>query len=417
MCIAPAIAQSEQSIAEIEINSRISTEDWQEDLDFLAENLLNRHPNFYTKHTVEEFETALDTLYKRIDALDNLQIVIELNRILAMGGDAHTNLSFSQYLKQMNRLPIQCIMLKDGMFISATTAKYSDLIGAQILKFGDTDVHESINRIGVLFAHENHSKLINSGSTYLTMMPALAAVGLAESFDAQTYNLSIKDSQGEREIKLDCSIPKARLSWVSFAQQFKDGLPLMYRKSSGYYQTEFLADSQTMYLAYNKCKNAEDFPMELLTKFIREKSEEHDAKRIVIDLRMNGGGDETVLWPMMKMLEDSERFADPGDIITLISRYTFSSAMSNAHQLKSRTGSILIGEPTGGKPNHFGQLNSFELPYSELTVWYSTKWFNKVEGDPDSVYPDILIEFESSDFFDGQDPMLEAALSYESDEE
>jgi C-terminal processing protease CtpA/Prc len=249
------------------------------------------------------------------------------------------------------------------------------------------------------------------------MMPALAAAGIVESFDSDSITLTLKDDLGEREVVLDCSIQSTNQSWANFTQRFSDRLPLMYRKSNGYYQTDFLAGSKTMYLAYNKCRNASDFPMNKLVEFIREKSDELDAQRIIIDLRMNGGGDETILWPMMKMLEDSERFSDPGDIITLISRYTFSSAMSNAHQLKSRNGAILIGEPTGGKPNHFGQLNSFELPHSKLIIWHSTKWFNKVKDDPDSVYPDILIEFGSDDFFDGQDPILEAALSFDPDKD
>jgi len=121
------------------------------------------------------------------------------------------------------------------------------------------------------------------------------------------------------------------------------------------------------------------------------------------------------LWTLMSQLEEYERFKGKGDVIVLISRYTFSSAMTNAHQLKERLGAVLIGEPTGGKPNHFGQLDSFILPNSGLTVYHSTKWFQKVEGDPDAVHPDVLIEVGSEDFFAGNDPVLEAAMNYEAD--
>jgi len=394
---------------------QMSTDLWQQDIDTLAENLLARHPNFYTKHTVDEFEDAIDLLSEQLNELDDSQIVMELNRIVAMGGDSHTNIEFSAYAKNMHRLPIQCIVLSDGVFISAATAPNSDLVGAQILKFGDTDAHAAFQRIGVLFGYENHSRLINAGSSYITLLPALAAVGLADNHLANSYQLTIKDDAGadERIVTLDSSIPDARPQWVSFAQNFENGMPLMYRKSNGDYQTEFLAESKTMYLAYNKCHEAEDFPMDLLIKFILEKSEEQDAQRLVIDLRFNGGGDETVLWPMIDALKESQRFNEPGDIITLISRYTFSSAMSNAHQLRDRAGAVLIGEPTGGKPNHFGQLNSFILPNSKLTVSHSTKWLEKVDGDPDAVYPDVLIELDSKAFFAGTDPVLDAALSYQ----
>ena len=394
--------------------AQLSVAQWQTDIDVLAENLLAKHPDFYTKHTPDEFEDAIESLEEQLATLDDSQIVMELNRLVAMGGDSHTNIEFSEYAKPMHRLPIQCIVLADGVFISAATAPNKELVGAQIIKFGDTEALDAFDKISVLFGYENNSRLINAGSSYLPLLPALAAVGLAEAFNADTYDLTIKDNDGERIVTIDCTIPESRPQWVSFAQNFKDGMPLMYRKSNGDYQTDFLADSKTFYLAYNKCKDAKDFPMELLIKFVMEKSEELDAQRIVIDLRFNDGGDETVLWPMIDALKASERFSTPGRIMTLISRYTFSSAMSNAHQLRDRAGAVLIGEPTGGKPNHFGELNSFILPNSKLTVSHSTKWFQKVEGDLDAVYPDLLVEVGSADFFAGNDPVLDAALSYKS---
>jgi hypothetical protein len=396
-------------------NAGPTADQWRGDLDTLAENLLERHPNFFTKHTVEEFEDAIETLDAKLDTLDDQQIVMEIGRIVALGGDAHTTVGLNEFAKAMHRLPIQVIVLSDGVFISAATGPYAELIGAQILKFGDVDADEAFERVGELFAYENHSKLINTGTVYITLMPALAAVGIADAFDADSFELTIKDDQGERAVSLDCTIPKERQQWTSFAQLFKGDMPLAYRKSSGNYQTDFLADTKTVYLAYNKCKDAEDFPMKTLIEFVMTKSDELDAQRLIIDLRFNGGGDETILWPMMDALKQSDRFKDKGDIVVLISRWTFSSAMTNAHQLKERLGAILIGEPTSGKPNHFGQLGSFVLPNSKLTISHSTKWFQKVEGDPDAVEPDMLVEFDSAAFFGGRDPVLEAALGLGSD--
>ncbi len=393
-------------------HGQMTTELWQTDIKVLAQNLLAKHPDFYTKHTAQEFEEAFDTLSQQIPMLDDAQIIIELNRLVAMGGDSHTNIEINAASKTMHRLPIQCVVLADGVFISAATALNKELVGAQIIGFGDTNAAEAFEKISVLFGYENNSRLMNAGSSYITLLPALAAVGLADAFDAKTYPLTIRDAAGERVVTLDCTVPTIRPSWVSFAQNLENGMPLMYRKANGDYQTDFLPESKAMYLAYNKCKNAKDFPMELLIKFIMEKSEEFDAQRLVIDLRFNGGGDETVLWPMIDTLKESERFSNPGNIITLISRYTYSSAMSNAHQLRDRAGAVLIGEPTGGKPNHFGEIQSFTLPNSKLVVSHSTKWFQRFDEDLDAVYPDVPVEVESADFFAGNDPVLKAALGY-----
>ena len=39
-----------------------------------------------------------------------------------------------------------------------------------------------------------------------------------------------------------------------------------------------------------------------------------------------------------------------------------------ALSLKEKAGALLVGEPTGGKPSHFGEVKSFELPVSGLSV-------------------------------------------------
>ncbi len=55
-----------------------------------------------------------------------------------------------------------------------------------------------------------------------------------------------------------------------------------------------------------------------------------------------------------------------GKIFVVIGRRTFSSGLLNAHDLAARTRAILIGEPTGGKPNSYGEVESFTLPRSGL---------------------------------------------------
>ncbi len=57
--------------------------------------------------------------------------------------------------------------------------------------------------------------------------------------------------------------------------------------------------------------------------------------------------------------------------------------MRNAILFKQlQTNPILVGEPTGGKPNSYGEISSFLLPNSGLVVNYSTKYFEQVSGDP-----------------------------------
>ena len=395
------------------VRAQVTKAQWAADLDTLADGLLQRHPNFYTKVSVEDFEDALFAFHDRLDTLDDQLIVMEACRLVALGGDAHTTIGFGEIGRSMRRLPIRIMVMEDGTFVTFATREHQELIGSRVVSINGIAIEEVLERVSALFAYENDSKRKGTSAWYATLLPALRTVGVIDDHHAASLPVTLEQDEETSEHTLPC-VPESHLrGWVSFVQLLKQPWPIAYRKQGGYYQSDFIAEHKAMYVAYNRCREAEDLPMAEFVEFIMTKSDELDAQRIIIDLRFNGGGDETVIWPLWQALEKSERFSDKGDIIGLISRQTFSSAMSNSHQLRDTCGAVLIGEPTGGKPNHFGQLSSFTLPNTGITISHSTKWFQKIEGDPDAVHPDVLIPWRSDPLFTGQDPVLEAALTYE----
>ncbi len=73
---------------------------------------------------------------------------------------------------------------------------------------------------------------------------------------------------------------------------------------------------------------------------------------------------------------------------------------------------MLIGLPTGGKPNCYGESPSFRLPNSQMEVHYCTKFFHFItNADPPSLEPDLVVSLSLKDFLAEHDPALEAALS------
>lgn len=394
-------------------HAQVSDAQWEQDLDALADGVLARHPNFYTKTSVETFESALGQVFDRVGTIDDQMMVMEICKLVALGGDAHTTVGFGAIGETMRRLPIQLMVMEDGVFVTQATQDHRELIGAEVLEINGVAIDEVLNRVSVLFAYENESKRKGTSAWYATLLPALRCVGIIEDHTLGQLSVTVRSDDEEVERDLEAITGDAPQQWISFVQLLEHPWPIAYRKQGGYYQSDFIQEHGVFYVAYNRCREAENLPMAQFTAFVMSKSDELDAHRIIIDLRFNGGGDETVIWPLWQALEDSDRFSEPGDIIGLISRQTFSSAMSNAHQLRDNCGAILIGEPTGGKPNHFGQLSRFPLPNSGLTISHSTRWFQKVEGDPDAVHPDVLIPWRSGPLFAGEDPVMEAALNYE----
>ena len=140
--------------------------------------------------------------------------------------------------------------------------------------------------------------------------------------------------------------------------------------------------------------------------------DQRKPERVVIDLRRNGGGSSPLIKPLIDGLREREDANQKGKLFVLIGRRTFSSAMMNALEFRERTNAVLLGLPTGGSPNHFGEVRSFTLPHSKWQVFYSTKRFQLTDDGATTVKPDMEVDESAADFFAGRDAVLDAAVKY-----
>jgi len=105
------------------------------------------------------------------------------------------------------------------------------------------------------------------------------------------------------------------------------------------------------------------------------------------------------------------RLAEPGSLRVLIGPET-SAGKTNAYELRAGARARLYGEPSGGRPNSYGEMRVLALLRSRLEVSYSTEFSRLSESDdPPSVEPDVFVPLASSEWFAGVDPVLERALT------
>lgn len=122
-------------------------------------------------------------------------------------------------------------------------------------------------------------------------------------------------------------------------------------------------------------------------------------------------GASRVLRPFIAAVQQRPALNQQGRLYVLIGAQTFSSALMNAIELRDGTHSILLGEPTGGKPNAYGEVRSFRLPNAGLRVQYSTRYHTNLPGsDAPSLRPDLLYPLTWPDLLTGADPAVEAAM-------
>ncbi|MFA7635568.1 MAG: peptidase S41, partial [Bacillota bacterium] len=178
------------------------------------------------------------------------------------------------------------------------------------------------------------------------------------------------------------------------------------------YWYEYLPEHKTVYFQYNSCANMEEKSFSAFSRDLFRFIDENDVDRLIVDLRNNGGGNSLVMQPFISKIRGSS-LKHEDRLFVVLGRRTFSSALLNALELRNSTQATFVGEPTGGRPNHHGEVRTLFLSNIGITVGYSTKYFRYSREDTDSMVPDVIIEPSIASFAAGRDPVVDWILQPE----
>ncbi|HEX4945895.1 MAG TPA: hypothetical protein VFZ34_04505, partial [Blastocatellia bacterium] len=380
---------------------------WRADLQFLADELPKRHPNLFFKLQREAFNREVAKLNEAIARLSDDEIKTALIRLVALVGDGHTSISWAA----QRFYPISFYQFGNDLYAIAAADEYQQIVGKRLVKIGETPLAKAKQPLSELVSRDNDQWL---KAQLPSVLPASDVLFHLKLLPAATEGKFVFADANNKEISvtLKAVTPETKLTYSRALDPTK--YPLYLQKQDQNYWYEYLRDTKTLYLNYNRCQEMKDRPFKAFAEEVLAFVEANPIERFVIDLRRNGGGNEAVFFPLLLKLPKHPTLNQKGKLFVVIGRRTFSSGFGNARTLKSITQAILIGEPTGQKPNAYGEVRSFQLPHSKLTVNHSTKFWKRMEGDPQSLAPDIVIEPTFADYAAGRDPVLDAIEKYQS---
>lgn len=339
-------------------------EKWVEDIEYLRKNLVEKHKNLFFDITMERFNESIDKLKSMINELDYDDIKVELSKIVASIRDAHTSIAFP-----VNKyMPIKLYWFEDGIYIIRATEKYKELLYNKILSIEGIEIDRVINRLSNIISFENEYFFKAQSMKYIQVAEVLYGLLIIDSID------SIKINTNHGEFVLET----VSVNELAYARQ---ELPLYSRRAHENFWYEYLGEEKRLYIKYNSCR--EDCGRTLkekindAIKFI----EENLIQKLTIDLRNNLGGDSTLIAPLLEYIKSNNKINKKENLEVIIGRETFSSGLLNAYEFKFQTNAILTGEPSGGKPNCYGEVLKFKLPNSKFIVSYSTKYYKLIEDD------------------------------------
>jgi hypothetical protein len=383
------------------IAQELTPDQWRQDLNYLAKELPKRHKNAFHTVTRERFDAAVHELDLAIPNLQSHEVVVGMMRLVAMVGDAHTELSGVG--DNFRRFPLNVYWFANELRVTRIASRYKEAAGAKVIKIGETGVIEANARLAQLAPHENTYWLRLLSASFAPYAEILHALKLIP--DLQHGSWTFEDDSGKQfTLQLETIKTGDPVEWISASPQ----LPLYRQKSDEQFWSTYLRDSQTVYVNFRGYRDKFDEHAQELLNLVKEKS----PQRLVIDMRQNRGGDFTkvrnVLLPELKRIAGLHR---PGAFYVITGRATQSAAMVNALDFRKEMQAILVGEPTGGRPNGYSEHGEFKLPNSKLTVSYSTRYYKFQDTDTDAVRPDKLLEPEWLSYKQGRDPVLEWILA------
>lgn len=380
---------------------------WTSDLDLLADRLPKLHKNLFFKTTPELFRTRVEALKSRLANLSSDEFAVGLARIVASAADAHTSI----YVPVRAAFPLMLYWFKEGIFIINIPREHKNALYGRITAVQGKPIRMVADEFASLIPCENDAQLQNVLPRFLASVEHLRGLGIIGR--EATAEFSVESETGETTaLKLEAMAMGAgpAPAWVVNPSD-ADGLPLYRRRAGEAYWMELLPRGKTVYFKYNSCREMPSKPFAAFQKELLRVLAGPGIERLVIDLRNNGGGDSGILDPFIEALAGTNFGRTKGRLYVIIGRQTFSSAILNAIDLRKKTAAVFIGEPTGGKPNHYGEVRTFILPATKLAVSYSTKYFQAVEGDPATIVPDRMIAHSIADYRAKRDPFLEAILA------
>lgn len=372
-----------------------------EDLDFLIKELPTRHPNAFATRSREAFMADADALRARLADLDDAQFMIELSRLIASLGDGHTSLA-----KPMGRYPAQVAFFADGPRVIVLPKSHATALGGKLVAIGDQPIDEVMRLLATVEACETETTSRALARNFIVAPEVLHGLGLAAPRSALFV---IESDEGTRQgLSMDALPKEATMEWATLPP---GGDMVRMRNPRLGALLLPIDDGKSLYLAYRRCTVDPQAPIADAMKSLLERIDREAPRRVVIDLRGNGGGNSALLSAWLPELAKRSASRERGWLAVLIDRHTFSSAMMNAWQLQRDCNAVLYGEPTGGAKNHFGEVRTFKLPRSGWTVQHSTKFFKLDESGRGPVNPDVRTNETFADYQAGRDATLEAALA------
>ncbi|RIA10216.1 tetratricopeptide repeat protein [Flavobacteriaceae bacterium MAR_2010_72] len=405
--------------------STLTAQQWQDDLKFLQETVHSDYPFLFKKTTAEEFDSAVAQLKKDIPKLEDHEIVVGFSKIIALFKYGHTDISFRHEPLAFRILPFNLYQFNDGIYIQGTHTNHKEALGAKVIAIEDMPIEKALETIYPVVNSENSQYFKAFGINYLKFPEVLHATRITSTLK-ETVSLTLEKNgktfehkftalqKGERPA-VSYSLIQTEGDWLDARDQSKT--PHYLKHLDKHYYFEFLKDYKTVYVRQSSVFHdpTEDIPTFYNRVF--DFIENNDVERLVIDVRLNGGGNNFNNKDVITGIIKTKKINQVGRFFVILGRRTFSACQNLVNEMDNYTNAIFVGEPTAENINFYGDNNQLALPNSGIPIFLSWAWWQDKPQWQDGPWlaPHIAIDMSFEDYRTNADPILKTALNFSSE--
>jgi hypothetical protein len=434
-----SLAQSASSDAE---RAALTPDQLREDLSAFRTEFMARDRS-YAPAARSQAEARLRELAERLDeptAVTPVRFELALAQIAALADNAHTIVFPPTRARRYNRVPLRLATFGDDYRVLRAADANADLLGARLVSVDGHGVPALRDSSRTLVGGPPHRR-DQFAPVLLESPEQLYAMGLARSAARATYVFQTTDGRtvsrdlaaeapsgvGSRAAGTRTLFPAAPANdergWRTLLPVTRT--PWALADPDARFRWREAPEVDGMVIELRQIFNAPGKPiaefLAEMTRVINERKPRH----LVIDLRVNGGGNLNTARDFMKSVPS----LIPGRIFALTSPWTFSAAISSLGYLEQAAPDrvTIVGEEVGDRLEFWAEGRPTTLPHSGIAVSFSTErhdYMNACRAFTDchapvvrnsiavpTLVPDIEAPWTIEAYRLGRDPGMEAIVA------
>lgn len=412
----------------------MTAEQRREEVEILKRDYVAKAPSFDIAAKARA-TALLDALSGDAARINDRQYLLRLAEVTAQADNGHDSLAvWSSPLRPATRLPLRMVWIGKRLFVSRAAAEYGDLAGAEVLRLGRWTVSELFARISRYQGGKDEYR--RWSLLWLTHNPEmLEALGAAA--DADSVELLARLGNGRQVARALRPVPADSLPLVAFPAGWLSGeltkaerdlnwkagaaapSPLYLQEPGRYFRSVELPLLDALYLQFRSNLDMDDEKIAPFVAKIDEQLRRAPPANLILDLRLNTGGDNTQNRELMRTIARTV----PGRIFVITGPYTYSAGIASAAAMIHDGGAkvTVVGEEPGDRDHWWSEREEVCLPYSKACANRQMGYWDLIRGCTGkphcfgdqfdvrirSLRPSVKRELTPKDWIEGRDAAMD----------